>query len=534
MKINYNILLFVLLSIFIFQSCEDKLDVEQKGTTSVEDFYQTDEQAEEAIAAVYFQLRSMWFNFFWTINALSDDVYGGGGGRGDNAFSERLNEYTFTPANTFTQDIFSNFYTLIYRCNMIIDHVEGATDVQKRVIAEAKNARAFAYFYLAAFWGKPPLVIHELTSPGEYKQPNSEPAELWAQIEKDLTEAISSNTLFEKSDPNDQSIGGRMTKQFAQSILGKAYLWQEKYSDAASQFSAVIGSNKYELAPDFENLWRSSQDLGSERIFEVIATNDPENATTQGFVISNNILGWRTDHMNIAGFFAGLHDIHFLGWGFLQPTKDAYDAFVEMEGVDGFRLNSSIYTYEDVLNICTVPGLELTVGGQGLYGHEGYFSWKHRILGTEVVGDVPLYWHNNATYLRLGEVLLLGAEASLMSGDESTALDYINQIRTRAQLTSLSSVTLEDIKKEKRLEMWNEGVRYFDLVRWGDAASVMAEKGAKIPTFYGFNEDSTYNVQFLHTNPSGSYGFKSGKHEYLPYPEHEILVNPNIDQNPGW
>jgi hypothetical protein len=181
-----------------------------------------------------------------------------------------------------------------------------------------------------------------------------------------------------------------------------------------------------------------------------------------------------------------------------------------------------------------VPGLELTVGGQGLYGHEGYFSWKHRILGSEVVGDVPIYWHNNAVYLRLGEVLLLGAEASLLSGDQSSALNYINQVRKRAQLPDLASVTLEDIKIEKRLELWNEGVRYFDLQRWGDAANAMNGKLAQIPTFFGFNEDSTYDVRFLHTNPAGSYGFKMGKHEYLPYPEQEILINPNLIQNPGW
>lgn len=533
MKTKILFIILILISSIVFNACEDKLDVGQPGTTAVEDFYLTDTDAEEAIAAVYVQLRSMWLDWFWLNVNLSDDVYGGGGGRGDNAFIERLNEFTFTPANSFVQSSFSNLYVVVYRCNMIIDNIEPTTDVQKRAVAEAKVARAWANFFLTTLWGTPPLVLHEL-NPDEYKQPNSTQEAFWAQIEKDLNEAIGSNVLVEKSGVNDQATGGgKMTKQFAQAMLGKAYLWQEKYAEAAAQFDAVANSGKYALIDDFENLWRAPQDMGSERIFEVVHTNDADN-TNQGAVIINNLLGWRTDHMNVVGYFLGFHDIHFLGWGFASPTKDVYDAFVEMEGEDGYRLKSSIYTYDDVLNICTVPGFEITVGGQGLYGHEGYFPWKHRILGSEEIAGSAVFWHSNMIYMRLGEVLLLAAEAHLNSGNEAKALEYINQIRVRAHLEPLASVTMEDIKKEKRLELWSEGVRYLDLQRWGDAANAMAEKGARIPTFYGFNEDGTRDVKWLHTNPSGSYGYKTGKHEWLPFPEHETLVNPNIVQNPGW
>ena len=532
MKTKIKFIILILIGIFIFSACEDRLDVDQRGTTAVTDFYKTDQDAEEAIAAVYFEFRANFLNWFWLHTMLSDDIYTGGGGRGDNAFVERLNEFTYTPANRFVQDLFTSHYRVIYRCNLIIDNVEATSPVQQRVVAEAKLARAFSYFYLVSLWGTPPLVLHEL-APSEYQQPNSSSAEIWAQIEKDLTEAISANVLPEKSGADDKSVGGRMTKQFAQVMLGKAYLWQNKYSEAAVQFNAVINSGKYALIPDFENLWRAEQDLGPERIFEVVDVNDPSNPNQGNFII-NNLLGWRTDHMNIAGYFAGFHNIHFLGWGFNNPTKDVYNAFVEEEGVDGFRLKSSMLRYDQVLDICTVPGFELTVGGQGLYGHEGYFSWKHRILGKEAVTGQVVYWHSNLLYLRYGEVLLLGAEASLMAGDAGNALNYINQIRDRAQLDPLGSVALDDIKKEKRLELWNEGVRYLDLQRWGDAATVMANKGAKIPTFFGFNDDGSNHVEYLHTNPAGAYGYKTGKHEYLPFPEHEMLVNPNIVQNTGW
>ena len=85
---------------------------------------------------------------------------------------------------------------------------------------------------------------------------------------------------------------------------------------------------------------------------------------------------------------------------------------------------------------------------------------------------------------------------------------------------------MEDIKNEKRLELWMEGTRFQDLVRWGDAASVLADQGQKIPVFDGVS------VTYPYTN--STYGFKAGKHELLPFPEHEMNVNKNIQQNPGW
>ena len=128
--------------------------------------------------------------------------------------------------------------------------------------------------------------------------------------------------------------------------------------------------------------------------------------------------------------------------------------------------------------------------------------------------------------MRYAEVLLLASEACLQSGDQTGALNYINQIRTRAKLPLLTSLTLNDIKKEKQLELCVEQVRFQDLVRWGDAATVLANQGNKVPIFDGTN------ITYPYTNDT--YGFKAGKHELLPFPEHEMGVNKNLVQNPGW
>jgi len=171
--------------------------------------------------------------------------------------------------------------------------------------------------------------------------------------------------------------------------------------------------------------------------------------------------------------------------------------------------------------------------GASMYGHQGYFDWKWRFLGSEVIANsYGLATDNNYRLMRYAEVLLLAAESCLQSGDQSGALNYINQVRTRAQLPILKTVSLDDIKKEKRLELCIEQVRFQDLVRWGDAATVLANQGKQVPVFSGLNSNGGYVVSYPYSNDI--YGFKSGKHELLPFPEHEMGVNKNLVQNPGW
>jgi len=507
-------------------SCENLLDVEQQGSTSGENFYKTDEDAVEAIAAVYYQWRSLYWSDFYVKNLLSDDVYCGGGSRGDNANYEQINEYRFTSANSNISGYFSGLYNLVYRSNLIVNKVKDDSDVKKRVIAEAKVARGWAYFHLLTFWGTPPLVLSSL-SPDEYQQPNGDPQEIWAQIEKDFNEAIESNTLPEKTSPTDKSVGARLTKQAAQAFLGKALLFEKKYADAATTLKAVINSGKYQLIDNYENILRAVEDFGTENIFELNSLNDPKNAFSQGNTMFATMYGWRSDKMNLWGYYYGLHDLYPAGWGFLNPTKDTYDAFFSMESANGYRLNATMKTYAQVKTI-GAPFAAVTINpGASLYGHEGYFDWKYRLLGSEVVeNSYGFSSKTNFRVMRYAEVLLMAAEACLLSNDVSSALSYINQIRTRAQLGSLSTVTIDDIKKEKRLELWMEGTRFQDLVRWSDAATVLANQGQKVPIFDGTN------VTYPYTNTV--YGFKAGKHELLPFPEHEMNVNKNIKQNPGW
>ena len=120
---------------------------------------------------------------------------------------------------------------------------------------------------------------------------------------------------------------------------------------------------------------------------------------------------------------------------------------------------------------------------------------------------------------------MLAAEANLQAGNSAKALQYINEIRTRAKETPLTAVTLNDIKTEKRLELCNEGVRYQDLVRWGDGKTAMGEQGKDVPAFTGSD------VQWNWHNTV--YGFQD-RNVLLPIPLKELELNPNMQQNTGW
>ena len=135
-------------------SCEDRLDIPRHGNLgSKESFYKTDEEVEEALASMYISFRANYYNWFFLKNLLADDVWCGGGGRGDNGDMEKLNEYNFGTDNALVQGVYTNLYTIIYKANLIIDQVKPNTQKMKRCIAEAHFFRAWANFELVTLWG---------------------------------------------------------------------------------------------------------------------------------------------------------------------------------------------------------------------------------------------------------------------------------------------------------------------------------------------------------------------------------------------
>ena len=477
-----------------FSSCDSELDIAKHGNLgSMEDFYTYDENTMQATSSLYLQMRGLHYNWFMTKNCLSDDVWTGGGSRGDNAEMEKLNEYTFGTDHGMIQGLYSGLYGVIYKANLIIDRTQGDTPVMKRAINEAKVFRAWASFELVTLFGTAPVVDH-LLEPGEYRLANSDPAEMWALVESDLNDAINSGTLPSKSDVNDAEGGIRITKETAQAFLGKAYLFEGKNSEAAAMLDNVINSGKYALYQgEYDAQFHAAANNNCESVFELQKRNDTEQMWNQ-FDMGLLMQGWRTDKVNYSGQAAAV--IAQGTYGFMNPRKSLYDAFVAWEGANGYRLNKTMM----------------------IYGCEGYFLWKNQSFFQGVQ-------FTNLKIMRYAEVLLLAAEAHLQAGNTSKALDYINQIRTRAKETPLTSVSLDDIKTEKRLELCNESVRFQDLVRWGDAETALGQQGKEVPAF------GTEGTQWPYKNQN--YGFKE-KNKLLPIPLKEIELNPNMTQNTGW
>lgn len=523
-NIVYKIAIIIVVA--VSSACENHLRIVQPGATSVENFYKTDKDAEEAIAAVYASWRASLYGQFWLKNLLSDDVICGGGSRGDNSMYEQINEYNFGAANSTVSSTFAQYYNAIYLANLIINRIEPDSDVKKRAVAEAKTIRAAVYFDLVTLWGNVPLVTREL-SPDEYQQPNGDKNALWNLIETDYKDALQSNSLPQKGSAANTAQPARLTSDAARAFLGKAQLFQGKNEEAFENLSTVINDGKHGLVADYENVLRAVSDFSSESVFEFNSIGDDNNAFEQGNTLWGIMNGYRSDKLNLSGYFTGLHDIYPSGWGFGNPTSALYQAFLAEEGAEGYRLNNTIKTYKQLNNV----GIALNPGSS-LYGNEGYFNWKHRYLGSEVlVASFGFSTTANFRVLRYAEVLLLAAEAAVQTGRNAQALSYINQIRSRAKLKALDNVSLDNIKTEKRLELCFEGVRFQDLVRWGDT-HFLEKQGEKVPTFTGLNNDGSHTIIYPYSNQT--FGFKKGKNELLPFPEHEMNVNKNIKQNPGW
>lgn len=552
MKVKTYISTWLLLLVAVMVTgCVDRLNIPKHGSLGgPENYYQTDEEAEAALASMYASWRDLHYNWFFLLNCMSDDAWTGGGQRNDNADMEKLNEFNFGIEHSMIQGVYSGLYSLIYKANLIIDHVTGSSQMMRQAVAEAHVARGWAHFYLVSLWGTAPVVDH-LLSTDEYRMSNGTPEATWAFVETEFQTAIESNALTTKSSVNDTEGGIHVTQEAAKAFLGKAYLFQGKYREAAEVLDEVIESGKYDLyRGEYNKLGHSSTNNCCESIFEINRVKNTEqawNEFSQLFIM----LGWRSSILTYQPGSEAANTIASGSYGFMSPQKGLYDAFVEMEGTDGYRLNETIRTYEQ-LNALGV----MNVGGTPIVGNEGYFFWKTRLLKEDCITDNPglqmLQW-NNLRIMRYAEVLLMAAEAHIQGGvDAGKALTYVNEIRERAQLPALSAVTMDDVKKEKRLELCLEGCRYQDLVRWGEAEAVLGQQGKQIPSFTwtitDVNKDSpTYGEivydengvtvitshELTYPYKNTEYGFKA-RNKYLPIPLREIDVNPNMKQNEGW
>lgn len=498
-------------------ACSDQLDIDQHGTLTTETYYNTDQDAREATTAIYVTMNSGMgaFEAYPTFIKilLSNDVWGLAAAH-DSEWAQ-MTDLCYDPACSFVGNAFQSYYNVVGSCNAVIDNVQPDTPVKKQAVAEAKTIRAWMYFELASLWGNPPIVDHVPASIAETQIGNSEPEQLWAFIIGDLNEAIASGALPQKERVDDNT-QYHVTKQYAQALLGKAYLWSKQYDKAADTYDEVIGSGLYDLyRGDFQDILTSKCDNCCESLFELNSVLDDANLgncfrllpTFYGLPFGYFNFGDNTENLRAQGGSLGF------------AKQNLYDAFMAEEGKDGYRFNQSIKDFEWL----NKHGYALNTGMQLFV--DPYFIWKFREPAEDFNPKQITDCQTNARCMRYAEVLLCAAEANVMAGRQAQANICLNNVRTRAKLP-FKEATLEAVKTEKRLEFAGEGLRYQDLIRWGDAATALADMGKRYPVV-----NSSNIVEYRELG--SECGFRD-KHNRLPYPTIEMSVNHALVQNPGW
>src|SRR5574344_455531 len=534
----------------IFTSCnQDLLNEDQKGVVSTESFYKTADDAESAAVAAYRAGQYCYnmgsgFAVAWCIappllileNAPSDDIYYGSGNKDDHTFGLEINEFrdSFTDNSTVVGNLYQGFYQMIYVCNLLTDHFQYGSDARiNRAVAEASVLSAWAHFKLACLWDNPPLVDHVLS--GSDKPGNTPHAEILKWVIDKCLEA--SKYLPSKSNVDDGNLSIRLTKEAALAFAGKAQIFAGDYAGAKETLGKVINSHLYKLVPgdQMQNLFHMAGDGCSEKIFEYNYINNPGNDPTFNGIFHPQVNAscfWRDIYLpsNVL-----VND----GWGGINPSASFSEALIANDGVNSYRRKAWIVTYDDLLN--TLPYTDETHKGikskNGVFGNAGYWSYKRVPLRSDLVANSTSNTQQNTVVMRYAEVLLLYAEACAKVGDDGTGLAALTEVQVRAGSKHISSgCSMDEVKNEKRFEMYLEGCRYYDLVRWGDAAKVLGEQGKSVPTaFDKINEgSSTHELYVVYNQYNKNYGFKVGKNEYMPYPFSEISTNKNIVQNPGW
>lgn len=504
MKSSYKLLFAMALTIMITACSKDFLEVNPIGKMSVEKFYKTDEDANRAIIAAYDILQWMnardWNSAYLVKTFPSDESNVGGGDAGDQPPLQELGVYTYGPSNAPITAVWQSCYFGIYRCNLVLNNVVDDSDLKKQILAEAKFLRAYYYFEIVSMFGKGPLILTEL-SPSEYSQPFADAAAINTQIEKDLNEAIAE--LPAKSQYAEQD-KFRASKGAAQALLGKALLYQKKWAASATAFESVINSGEYALQADYKTLFLQASEFGVESLFEAswVTTNGYDWGTFQwgGNRAMENNITWQLTGPRGDYFVAGTTGL-IGGWGFNYPHNAAYQVFVNAG--DTVRKPASILSLADL----RAMGGDWT--NESSWGWDGCIRVKYGTRMDETSGEngaVPeLNYGTNLRLIRYGDVLLMAAEANHMAGNDAAAGTYLNQVRQRAKLGPYSGDIMQAIKTERQLELVFEGVRFLDLVRWGDAPTVL-----------------------------GPLGFVAGKHEVFPIPQDEMRNNSQATQNNGY
>jgi starch-binding outer membrane protein, SusD/RagB family len=476
----------IALSALGMSSCtKDFLTVDSASSVYADEtYYNNKTHLTEALVASYDPLK--WYDYFYSYESLpfvadcmSDDVMVGGSDENDCLYLHKMSNFSALATSVASQS-WSISYSGVHRANIVLQYINNAadmtTDEKAEYTAEAKVLRCWYYSILWKYWGNVPYYETNLTFP--YLCAQSKAADVYEKIASTLEEVINANVLPMKSAAGSE---GHVTQAMAEMLYADVVMYQidtKRYATALTGMKDIIGSGKYSLVDDYASMWESTGEWGTESIFEI------------NYIAKGGARSWSSPIATGGSVYPKLIGINSLsgspdfngGWGFEPVCKNAYDMFDSNDK----RRDASI------LNFATYSA-KTGATYSGRFENTGYFLRKYlpRLNGNAgYIGDADMNYNNNVRIYRYAETLLNAAELSMATGATADAQNYLDQVRTRAGLASVT-VSVDNILDERHKEFVGEGKRYWDLVRSGKAASVLTA-GSTLTRTVGWSDSKKY------------------------------------------
>ena len=486
------------IAILLLGSCtKEFVSPVHNSSEPLDEYFNTEARMFESLVAAYDPLQ--WFDYFYQYDALhlvydimADDVNCGGSNEGDQPILVKTHFYQLTPTDEPNQ-IWTIAYSGINRSNILIEYVDGVEGLAKTTrdqwVAEAMILRAYYYNVLWHLWGNIPYYEQNLKTPYFCEQLDHDT--VYANVIKTIEDAIALNSL-----PMKAAVGqeGRITKAMAYMLYAEMVMYQgdeSRFQTALNYMKEIITSSQYSLVADFASIWEESGEWGTESIWEI------------NYLSEGGVRSWDAPIQTGGNVFSVLTGI---------PGAKAGSGFADGWGFGG--VNESAYRMYDDTDIRRDGGILNWSDNRDNYAPRwedtGYFNLKYiaRESGNHgYKGSDTMNYGNNIRVYRYSETLLNAAELALRLGQDGSA--WLKEVRDRAKSKDTGK-TLDDIIEERHKEFVGEGKRYWDLIRSGQAATVL--KASNHPF-----------------RPAGSDWSESKK--YWPIPQSEMDKDDKLTQN---
>lgn len=541
MKLRY--LIYALTLGLCLTSCNKWLREEQPNESKLGDFFVTRSAAEQAVNGCYvpmtWNLGGTYCNEWLIGDIASDDAIKGGEYLKDMPAAFDICKFQVVPSNGLLEAFYNAQFIGIGRCNQAIASIremtlpEDMTETDRsRFIAEARFMRAFYYFRLVRLFGGVPYTTEPILDSRDWKKQRESAEKIYGLIISDLESA---EAVLPKCDEYAATELGRATKGAADALLMKVNLYRKNFDEVLKWGKSIIGSGKYDLAPDYFSQFLPENEWNIESVFEINYVEDMY-SDYGGFGFTRGTFStvmMRPRSAKVGGVS---------GWGYDRPTWDLY---AEYEIGDPRRDWTILQQLPSEVENETAEIQYANYFYNRKYQQEQYPA-SAEAVAKGLRFDFPELGHPsraglNWKEIRYADVLLMYAEAAIESGKElDLAKTYINKVRHRAS-ASLPEVeaTRESLRHERRVELAMEGHRWFDLCRWGIAKETMNAYREKFKIANWSSLKAEY--PFISGIDASRFELLDGDdmnefkdcHYLMPIPQEEVRIA-GLEQNPGY